>query len=303
MRESALLRHIHRSAVADAVVLIPSGDDMAMVQLDTNQVLTATDQLVAGRHFQLASTPVGLIGRKAITRCLSDIAAMAATPVASLAAAALSPDLSERWCTELFDAMHLAASTYGCPLIGGDIALLGEANTDLVCTVTVLATPGPTPPVRRSGAQDGDNVYVTGRLGGSLEPDGLGRHLEFEPRIPEALQLADQLGARLHAMIDISDGLGRDAGHVAEASSMKIVLDADSIPCAAGVDWRRALSDGEDYELCFTASGDVPANVGELKITKVGEVRSIDPNDAPTVLVRAGEQLHDASTMGWEHAS
>lgn len=303
MRESVLLRHIHRNAVADAVVIIPSGDDMAMVQLDTTQVLTATDQIVAGRHFQLTSTPVELIGRKAITRCLSDIAAMAATPVASLAAVALSPGLSEQWCTGLFDAMHLIASTYGCPLIGGDIALLGEANTALVCTVTVLATPASTPPVRRSGAQDGDNLYVTGRLGGSLAPDGLGRHLEFEPRIFEALQLADQLGPRLHAMIDISDGLGRDAAHVAEASSMKIVLDANSVPCAAGVDWRRALSDGEDYELCFAAAGEVPANVGEIEITKVGEVHSLDPNDAPTVLVRAGEQLHDASTMGWEHTS
>src|SRR5690606_22520794 len=125
-----------------------------------------------------------------------------------------------------------------------------DPSHPLVCSVTVLAEPALGREVaRRSGAKVGDVIYVTGSLGGSLEPGGGGRHLTFTPRIAEALLLAEQLGGRLHAMIDISDGLGRDAAHMAEQSGVRLLLHADRIPLNEGADWRRAVSDGEDYEL------------------------------------------------------
>ena len=208
MREFELLKHVYASNPALAGrVLVPPGDDMALLQLDHNRVLAAVDQLVAGRHIDLETTSLDLVGRKAITRCLSDVAAMAARPVAALVAVTLPPDFGKRRATDLFDAMRNTAAKYDCPLIGGDIAMHNDAAHPLVCSVTVLAEPGPDRVIRRDGARPGDALYVTGRLGGSLDADGGGRHLTFEPRVQVALELSRQLGDRLHAMIDISDGL------------------------------------------------------------------------------------------------
>jgi thiamine-monophosphate kinase len=154
--------------------------------------------------------------------------------------------------------------------------------------------------VRRSGAIVGDAVYVTGTLGGSLAADGGGRHLSFVPRIDAALQLAKMLGTRLHAMIDLSDGLGRDAGHLAEQSGVQIEIETGDVPCTDGCAWQQAFADGEDYELCFTASGEVPETIGDLPVSRVGRVvgRSAD---SPAVVARVGAERVDVSHLGWEH--
>ena len=240
MRESELLQHVYAMAGGPTPdVPIPPGDDMAMVQLHGRGLLTAVDQVVDGRHVDIERTPLDLVGRKAVTRSLSDVAAMAGKPVALVAAVTLPPDFGHDRATALFDAMHRTAQRYACPLVGGDIAVFRDASARLVCSVAVLAEPGPGGAVTRSGARAGDVIAVTGRLGGSVQADGLGRHLTFEPRLKEAAILAETLGNRLHAMIDISDGLGRDASHVAELSGGRIEIDAERIPCSEGVDWRR----------------------------------------------------------------
>jgi thiamine-monophosphate kinase len=304
MRESELLQHVYAMAGAPTPdVPIPPGDDMAMVQLHGRGLLTAVDQVVDGRHVDLVRTPLDLVGRKAVTRSLSDVAAMAGKPVALLAAVTLPPDFGHDRATALFDAMRRTAQRYACPLVGGDIAVFRDASSPLVCSVTVLAEPGPGGAVTRSGARAGDVIAVTGRLGGSVQADGLGRHLTFEPRLEEAAILAATLGNRLHAMIDISDGLGRDASHVAEQSGGRIEIDAERIPCSEGVDWRRAMSDGEDYELCFAAAGEVPARVGEVPVTVVGRFVERGGPDDPLVVVKAGGRTLDGSELGWEHRS
>ncbi len=293
MRESQLLAHIY---AAGAHVPIPPGDDMGMITVGDHALLAAVDQVVGGRHVSLESATMQEVGRKAICRSLSDVAAMGARPLGLLAAATLPPDLGEDHATELFDAMRATAEAYACPLFGGDIAISGGGP--LVCSITVLAEPGPAGPIRRTGARAGDTVYVTGRLGGSLEPDGRGRHLSFEPRIAEALELAGQLRDRLHAMIDLSDGLARDAGHLATQSGVQIELDAASLPCHAGCSWRQALGDGEDYELCFTADGSVPADLRGVPVTAVGRVRP--RGEPPLVVMEAGRPV-EVGALGWEH--
>jgi thiamine-monophosphate kinase len=304
MRESELLQHVYAMAGGPTPeVPIPPGDDMALIRLSDRALLAAVDQVVDGRHVDTTRAPLDLVGRKAVTRSLSDVAAMAGRPVALMAAVTLPPDFGHDRATALFDAMRATAAQYGCPLVGGDIAFFASATSPLVCTVSVLAEPGPGGPVTRSGARAGDVVAVTGALGGSWGPDGLGRHLTFEPRLREAAALADALGPNLHAMIDISDGLGRDAAHLAEQSNGRIEIDAGRVPCAAGVDWRRAMADGEDYELCFAAAGDVPERIGDLPVTVVGRFLERTGPEAPMVLVREGDRTHDGSSLGWDHGA
>lgn len=303
MREFALLEHIYReSARAPASVLIGPGDDMAMVELRGKRLLATVDQLIDGRHVDLTRTPIELIGRKAVTRSLSDVAAMAASPVACLAAAVLPPDFGEQRANALFDALRRTAERFDCPVIGGDIAVHRHPSHPLVCSVTVFAEPSGPRVVERGGAQVGDVVCVTGALGGSVEPDGLGRHLTFEPRIAVGQELLRRMGERLHAMIDISDGLGRDASHIARMSSVQIRLRADQIPCNPGCDWRRAVGDGEDYELCFACAGMPPEHVGGVPVHAVGEVVPA-ADQAARVLVEFNGQFIDADEFGWQHES
>ncbi len=284
---------------------------MAMLRLASGaRVLASVDQLVAGRHVNLDTTPLKLVGRKAMARSLSDIAAMATRPLASLVAAALPPDFGEERARELFDAMRATASDFECPLIGGDIAFHKGGGHPLVCSVTVFSEPiriepggEMLEPMTRCGAKPGDRVYVTGQLGGSLNEDGTGRHLTFTPRIAEAIELASLLRSNLHAMIDISDGLGRDAMHIAEQSGVAIELEAARLPCRIGIDWRRAVSDGEDYELCFAAIGEVPNAVKGVSVTCVGQVIELQQREGPRCTVRDGESVVDVSTFGWQHES
>jgi thiamine-monophosphate kinase len=303
MREFSLLEHVFSTAgEPGGHVIIGPGDDMAVVELGGRRLLAAIDQVVAGRHFDAARTPDTLVGRKAITRSLSDIAAMAAVPTASLVAVVLPRGFGEGRACRLFDSMRETAARYACPLIGGDIAIAGREAPALICSCVVLAEPGPAGAIGRDGARVGDTIYVTGVLGGSVDSDGGGHHLTFEPRITEAIALAEALGSRLHAMIDISDGLGRDAGHIAERSGVGIELSSGAVPCRDGADWRAALADGEDYELCFAAEGEVPAGLGDLPVTAVGRVVERSDLNGSLVCVRDGDRLIDAAELGWEHA-
>lgn len=304
MREFDLLQHVYAgNADLPAHVAIAPGDDLAMVRLDDHRLLTGVDQLVEGRHVNLGKTELELIGRKAVARSLSDVAAMAGVPVGALVAATLPPDFGADRATQLFDAMRETGAHFGCPLVGGDIAVHASPGAPLVCSVTVLATPAGPGPVTRSGAKVGDAVYVTGTLGGSFDRPLDGHHLTFRPRLDEAVELLRALGPALHAMIDISDGLGRDAGHIAAASGAQIVLESDLVPCSAGLSWERAMSDGEDYELCFTASGAVPSAIGTVPVTRVGEVVAARELGTAHVLVRSGRDLIDGDELGWQHES
>jgi len=335
MRENELLQHIYersagvssRDGGSSAVVVGP-GDDCAVLRLATVDLLVTTDQLIAGRHYDPAA-PAELVGHKAMARAISDIAAMAGTPIGAVVAAALPAGFAG--ADELFDAVHKAAAALACPVVGGDIASLGDAEPSghgpaAALTVTVLgrahASRGP---VLRSTAAAGEALWVSGELGGAWRVDreaetGEGdgktgvdacwgaKQYRFVPRVGLGVALADALGERLRSMIDLSDGLGVDAGRVARASGVRMRIDAAALPiaAAAGGDWRRALGDGEDYELAFTAPDDAAARAAiervaasrGVALTRVGSVLA---GEGCAVRTPEGETL-DAGELGWEHA-
>ena len=285
MREGELLAHIYdRSSGLGPDVIVGPGDDCALVEIGGARVLVATDQLVAGRHFDAESTPVELIARKALARNVSDIAAMAGTSTHTLCAASLPEGYA--LADELFDRCHMWASHFGCPLVGGDIA---TTTGPLALTVTILGTPHPTRgAVLRTGARAGDNVFVTGPLGAAYAS---GWHLRFEPRVEVAQRHAHELGDRLHAMIDLSDGLGLDGARIAQASRVRLEIDGTAVPLREGADGWRSACEGEDYELLVCA--DVEEIDGLVRIGRVVE------GEGCVVIDDTG--THDASMLGWEH--
>ncbi len=312
MRELELLSHIYRSnPKLPPGVTIPPGDDMGAVSIGGVSVLVTVDQLADGVHFDIAYTSIEKIGRKAITRNLSDVAAMAARPVGAVAAACLPRGFGEANAKALFDAMHATANSYDCPLIGGDISVWDQK---LILTVTVFAESDGVEPVLRSGATVGDTVYVTGQLGGSLttieNPMGYTHHLDFTPRIGLARVLASNTDTRPHAMIDLSDGLGLDLTRVCEQSGVCARINTGQLPIspAAGIAartsgrpaWQHAMSDGEDYELCFTASASLPRQIDGVSITPIGTI--IEQQAGPRVLIKLPDGTRvDTADLGWEH--
>ncbi|MEZ6191152.1 MAG: thiamine-phosphate kinase [Phycisphaerales bacterium] len=313
MRELELLAHIYKANPAlPGAVSIPPGDDMGAVVVGGVTLLVTVDQVADGVHFELGSTPLEKIGRKAITRNLSDVAAMAAKPVGAAAAACLPKGFAGADAMTLFDAMRATAEAFGCPLIGGDISAWDQR---LILTVTVFAEPGGVEPVTRNTAKAGDGVYVTGALGGSLiemdNPSGYVHHLDFTPRIALARKLAADETTRPHAMIDLSDGLAQDLTRICERSGVRAQIECDKLPVSPAARlaaqrsgqpaWRHALGDGEDYELCFTApEGVLSGEIDGVPITMVGRILAAGPGPVVGLLQSDGTET-DVAGLGWEH--
>ncbi len=317
MPERDLLTHVYRANTnLPPWVTLPPGDDAAGIHLDSNDALVMVDQLADGVHVDLASTPLEKVARKAVTRNLSDVAAMAGLPVAAVVAAALPRHFGDQRAKSLFDAMAAVALPYGCPLIGGDLAIWDHP---LLLSVTVLAQPAGVTPITRQGTQPGDRVCVTGYLGGSRYTlDGYTHHLDFEPRIGLARRLATHPGLSLHAMIDLSDGLAVDLAHLCQAgtgSPLAARLWTDRLPISPAAQaaaqrdrtpaWQHAVGDGEDYELCFTLPGPqadsvLPREIDGVPITPIGTVTAADHGPTVTLQMQDG-RVQPIDQLGWEH--
>ncbi|MCC6970052.1 MAG: thiamine-phosphate kinase [Phycisphaerales bacterium] len=314
MRESELLSHIARIAAHQPrrfpFVALGPGDDCALVRSPSGGPLLLTvDNAVEGLHFA-PDTPIDLVARKAIARSISDVAAMGARPLCALAAAVLPTEYPH--ARELASAIHRWGEHFHCPVVGGDVS---SADGPLVISVAVVGTSPeastesvPWRPLTRSGARAGDELWVTGPLGASLVS---GRHLRFTPRIGEGIVAAHS--PLVHAMMDLSDGLGRDAARMAEASGVGIVLDASRLPRTSECrSWLGACRDGEDYELLIAAApelrtkhaGVIPGVAGRPPVAligPIGRVSSIDERRPAECLIFTPDGPHDAASMGWEH--
>jgi thiamine-monophosphate kinase len=270
-------------------VSVGPGDDAAVLE---DGWVVSTDLAMEDVHFRRDWLSPDEIGARAVAAALSDLAAMAADPIAILVSMAGSKqDLESGLMEAVGVGARDAARACGAALIGGD---LSRSPGPLVIDVVALGRA--ISPVLRSGAKVGDVLYVTGRLGGAaaaLEflqrgerpPEELRRMFARPtPRLGEARLLASS--DRLHALIDLSDGLAGDVRHLAAASGVGVDVDVDAVPVAtwmeAGATFeprRRALTGGEDYELLFAANPsiedtfeDLAAAFPDLPVTRVGRV-------------------------------
>jgi thiamine-monophosphate kinase len=306
MGEFELLARVReRLPALSARVHLGSGDDAA-VTVPGGATATSVDALVEGVHFRREGRSLAQIGRKALATALSDLAAMGAEPGEAYVVLGVPADLDEDGCLELLDGIvELAASTRTC-LAGGDVT---RAPVLMLTTTVVGHAPRPERFVRRAGAQAGEALVVTGELGGagaglllldrpeaaSAVPAAVAeslraRQLDPRPRLDAGLAMA---GAGATAMIDISDGLGGDAAHLAESSGVRLRIDAAAIPLAGGVaevaaaakadPLQLAASSGEDYELLATMPQErldaAAAAVGaaeDIPLTRIGEVLAGD---------------------------
>jgi thiamine-monophosphate kinase len=251
--EFAYVDWLRRRTPNDPRVVIGPGDDAAVLAPTARSLVVSTDMLLEGSCFVLAEAGPRRVGRKALAVNLSDLAAMAARPLGCVVSAGLPRKGGQALARELYDGLREIADEFGVAVVGGDT---NSWNGPLVLSVTILGEATPRGVVQRSGAQPGDWLFVTGPLGGSI----LGKHLDFTPRVREALALHHTVDLR--AMIDISDGLAADLGHLCDESGCGAVLHANAIPIADDaqriIDSRspltHALEDGEDFELLFAVS-------------------------------------------------
>ena len=262
--EFDLIAAIRRRAGSHPRLRLGIGDDCAALTMPGGpELLVTTDMLMDGRHFRLEEAGAEAVGYKALAVNLSDIAAMAGAPLAAFVAVALPRAGAAEIATGLMAGMMPLAERFGVALAGGDT---NAWDGPLVVCVTLMGESIPPGPVPRSGARPGDALLVTGPLGGSL----LGRHLRPEPRVAEA-QALHRL-APIHAMIDLSDGLSSDLGHILDESGrLGAELEAAAIPVhpdalrLAAIDGRdpldHALNDGEDFELCLALDPDDAARL------------------------------------------
>ncbi len=255
MNEFELIASLTKSLPTNANVLTGAGDDCAVLDLGVpgKLVLFKTDAVVEGIHF-MKDIPPEKIGHKALARCLSDIAAMAGTPVAALVTLGLPENFEPGFVAKIYDGMNAIAEKFGVAIVGGETTTNPER---ILISIALIGTVACGKQVFRSGAKVGDAIFVTGELGGSLAE----KHLEFEPRLEEARWLVEHFS--IHAMIDLSDGLAGDLRHILKTSHIGAELLKSAIPVSRAAKLRArvkpafaaALTDGEDFELLFTIAG------------------------------------------------
>ncbi len=224
------------------------GDDTAVLFLNGQRhLLYTTDMMIEGVHFT-RKTPAHLIGHKAMGCNISDIAAMGGVPTFALVSLGLPRNLSVEFVEEFYKGMVELGKRFNVSIVGGDTV----SSKEIVINVALLGEVAREDLVTRQGAGAGDWIFVTGSLGRAWKTD---KHLTFTPRVEEARFLVKHF--KPSAMIDISDGLAADLGHILEQSGVGACLYAGQIP-QAGVEaqnfvsLREALYDGEDFELLFT---------------------------------------------------
>ena len=281
--ENDLLRWFRETLPGHQQLVVGPGDDAAVIQLaEGKQLVATTDMLMDGVDFRLGEHDPAQIGHKALAVNLSDLAAMAAQPVAALVSLCLPQKGGEALAKQIYAGLLSTAAKYNVAIAGGDT---NSWNGPLVISITALGEVVAGREWQRSGAQPGDHILVTGSFGGSI----LGRHLEFQPRIAEAQWLLEN--AEVHAAIDVSDGLTLDLARLCEASGCGAVLDLATIPvagsaevlarqCSDGITaLEHALGDGEDFELILAVPPEEARRLLrdqplDVQLTSIGSIAS-----------------------------
>jgi thiamine-monophosphate kinase len=287
--EEKLVAALLRGLPGGPDVVRGPGDDCAVTGEARSKIwrLLKTDCVIEGIHFR-ENENAGKIGWKALARAVSDIAAMGGRPIHALITLAISPEVELKRALAVHAGASKCAREYGIAIVGGETA---RSPGPMFISVALSGEVERRRCVFRSGGRAGDRLFVTGRLGGSLA----GRHLTFKPRVEEARWLTRHF--KVHAMMDLSDGLGADLPRLARASGCGFRLDEGTLPLYAGCTIKQAISDGEDYELLFA----LPARQAKrlltlwhrkfrgLPLTQIGE------------LTAAGAPGRKTSLHGYDH--
>jgi thiamine-monophosphate kinase len=238
-------RLLPRLSLGKRVVRGP-GDDCAVVETHArrNLLVLKTDCVVAGVHFLPTANALD-VGWKAMARPLSDFAATSAVPQFALITLIAPGQTSVEWVERLYRGLGRAAKRFKVSIVGGETS---STPGPVVISVTVVGFVERDRCLSRRGAKVGDDLFVTGRLGGAVKQ----KHLHFIPRIVESRWLTRNFP--IHAMMDLSDGLGADLPRFAKASRVGFVVEIENLPLARGVKIDDAISEGEDYELLFAIS-------------------------------------------------
>ena len=247
--EDRLLEQILPKLRRNSGVILGAGDDCAIVDPGERGLLQVlkTDCIVEGIHFS-RGTKAELIGWKALARPLSDFAAMSAVPRHALVTLIVPSATPVPWVKQLYRGVEKAARRFDVAVVGGETS---DTPGPAAISVSLSGFVEKKRWIGRAGGKAGDELFVTGRLGGSLG----GRHLTFLPRIEESRWLT--LNFRVRAMMDLSDGLGADLPRMAHASKVGFEIDREALPLNPGCTVDDAISNGEDYELLFAiAPGD-----------------------------------------------
>lgn len=265
MNEREIIEILTADLPVNKNTVIGAGDDCAAVRLPAGEetLLLKTDAVVEGVHFT-RNDPPQRIGRKALARCLSDFASMGGRPDSALVSLGLPSGGDVAFLREVYLGLRSLAEKFGVAVVGGETTRCPGA---FFLSVTLTGYADSQGGVCRSGARIGDAIFVSGRLGGSRS----GRHLNFEPRVNEALWLMEHFRPR--AMIDVSDGLATDLKILLRASKVGAWIDKAFIPVSEEAKRRfgarvsekppllAALTDGEDFELLFTLSPELAVAV------------------------------------------
>jgi thiamine-monophosphate kinase len=264
------------------------GDDCAVVEFAgaKNLLVLKTDCVVEKIHFK-PSTNAELVGWKAMMRPLSDFAAVSAVPQFALITLILPAARSTSWIKKLYRGLKRASAKFDVAIVGGETS---GTRGPVTISVSVAGFVEKNRKVSRAGGKKGDDLFVTGRLGGSLR----GKHLQFVPRIEQSRWLTTNF--RLHAMMDLSDGLGVDLPRLARASRLGFKIDKNALPLAPGATIDNAISHGEDYELLFAISPRYRARLQKtwrkkfpkLPLTRIGCLTQLSTKASPA---RTNSQL------------
>jgi len=244
--EDKLLAQVFPRLNRNSQVVIGAGDDCAVVKFHgaKDWLLLKTDCVVEEVHFA-RETSARAVGWKAMMRALSDFAAMSGIPEFALITLAIAGKKKASWVGELYRGLNRAAARFDVAIVGGETS---ETVGPTVIVVNVAGGVERDRCVLRSGGKANDDLFVTGKLGGSIR----GRHLNFFPRIDEARWLTANF--KVHAMMDLSDGLGTDLPRLAGASKLGFAINEHALPLSSGCTIQQAISGGEDYELLFAVS-------------------------------------------------
>ena len=319
MTEKDWIRSWTANCPVGASVDLGIGDDCALAKVPESlndsdvyrkdlQLVLKTDAVVEGVHFTEATEPQR-VGRKALSRCLSDFAAMGASPehaMITIGAPEMNSEASKR-IQEIYEGLAERARGFGVSIVGGETTRSPGA---LWISVTLTGWVERGKASRRSGAEVGDAIFVSGELGGSIS----GHHLDFIPRVQEARWLTRFVD--VHSMIDISDGVAGDLGHIIQASQVGAEIRAESVPvsreaklqAAKGTSSKpaliSALTDGEDFELLFTvAAKDAvktldgwKAQFPDVALTCIGKI-----TQEPELRVRYPDSVRTLHPHGFNH--